>query len=441
MKLKKISCALLLLAAAHTQAAEFAGEERWWKGNTHTHTWWSDGDTPPELVAQWYKDHGYQFLVFSDHNIIQTGSKWYPVDAPSRPPEQIQKAYDEYLAAFGPGWVEERTVDGKREVKIKTLDEFRSLFEEANRFIFIKGEEITASHHNHPVHMNGVNIVEFIAPVEGDSIADTIQQNLNSVVAQGRQYSQPMFLHLNHPNFQLAETAEDFMNLDHAAGDGFFEMYNGHSDVRNYGDDLHESSERMWDIVLAKRLGEMNRSVFYGLAVDDAHEYTVWGLGEVNPGRGWVMVKSQWLTPNKITEAIKRGDFYNSTGIILKSLEMTPQGIELEIEPQAGVEYRVEFIGTLQNADLQGRAEEHPPHEHEGSLDHLHKTITRYSSDIGKVLNEVKGTRASYKVRGDEIYVRARITSTKLHPNPYAEGDVEMAWTQPLVVKTNTSQR
>jgi hypothetical protein len=105
------------------------------------------------------------------------------------------------------------------------------------------------------------------------------------------------------------------------------------------------------------------------------------------------------------------------------------------------VEYRVEFIGTLQNADLQGHEEANPAHEHEGSLDHLHNSIIRYSADIGKVLNEVNGTKASYKVRGNEIYVRARITSTKLHANPYADGDVEMAWTQPLVVKTNNSQR
>jgi hypothetical protein len=65
-----------------TWAADFQQEERWWKGNTHTHTWWSDGDTPPELVAQWYKEHGYNFLVFTDHNVIQVGTKWYPIDAP-----------------------------------------------------------------------------------------------------------------------------------------------------------------------------------------------------------------------------------------------------------------------------------------------------------------------------------------------------------------------
>lgn len=43
---------------------------KWWKGNTHTHTTMSDGDSSPEVVAQWYKRNGYQFLVLSDHNIF-----------------------------------------------------------------------------------------------------------------------------------------------------------------------------------------------------------------------------------------------------------------------------------------------------------------------------------------------------------------------------------
>ena len=38
---------------------------RWFKGNTHTHTTESDGDSSPEYVARWYKEHGYDFLVLS----------------------------------------------------------------------------------------------------------------------------------------------------------------------------------------------------------------------------------------------------------------------------------------------------------------------------------------------------------------------------------------
>ena len=422
-------------------AVDYNGGPRWWKGNTHTHTWWSDGDTPPELIAQWYKEQGYDFLVFSDHNTFQQGEKWYPIDTPPRPLNQVQSAYAAYVEQFGADWVEVRTVDGKREVRLKTLEEFRALFEEPEEFIFIKGEEITDGFQRHPVHMNGINLVEHVEPIHGDSVSSTIQNNLDLVVAQSEKYGQPMLTHLNHPNFHFAQTAEDLFALDHRSGDGFFEMYNGHSGVHNYGDEHHESTERLWDIVLAKRLGEFGRSVIYGVASDDAHVYQVWGVGNVNPGRGWMMVRSNWLTPNKITEAVKRGDFYNSTGVTLKSLDMTDGRIDLVIDAQPGVSYRVEFVGTLQGADLDGRAVTDEPHEHEDSLDHLHQTIYRYSDDIGKVLKTVEGTTASYEVLGSEIYVRARITSNRLHPNPFAEGDVEMAWTQPLVVMKNSSDR
>ena len=30
----------------------------------------SDGDSTPDEVTRWYKEHGYQFLVLSDHNVL-----------------------------------------------------------------------------------------------------------------------------------------------------------------------------------------------------------------------------------------------------------------------------------------------------------------------------------------------------------------------------------
>jgi len=410
----------------------FQSEARWWRGNTHSHSWWSDGDAPPELVSDWYKQHGYHFLVISDHNIMKEGTKWYPIDNTRRSVQQLHYAYTQYLQRFGDGWVETRTIDGGREVRLKTMEEYRALFEEPNRFILINGEEITDSYNNLPVHSNGVNLVDFIEPQGGDSMRDTIQNNLNAVMSQSEKYGQPMLMHLNHPNFFWGQTPEDFFYLEHDAGDGFFEMWNGHSGVRNYGDEYHVGIERMWDIVLSKRLGEFGRSVIYGVAVDDAHEYAIWGLGETNPGRGWIMVRSEWLTPNKITEAIKRGDFYNSTGVYLSRLNMDEYGIDLAIDAQAGVEYTIEFIGTMRDADLTGYARDIPANY--GEDENLNPHRIRYSEEIGQVLKTVSGTAARYEVTGNEIYVRARITSSQLHANPFATGDMEMAWTQPLVV-------
>ena len=35
----------------HYETARTPAVAGWWKGNTHTHTWWSDGDSPPESVG------------------------------------------------------------------------------------------------------------------------------------------------------------------------------------------------------------------------------------------------------------------------------------------------------------------------------------------------------------------------------------------------------
>jgi hypothetical protein len=34
----------------------------WFKGNTHTHTLNSDGDSTSDEVVKWYRHHGYNFL-------------------------------------------------------------------------------------------------------------------------------------------------------------------------------------------------------------------------------------------------------------------------------------------------------------------------------------------------------------------------------------------
>src|SRR5687767_12048613 len=49
---------------------------RWWKGNLHTHSLWSDGDDFPEMIGEWYRGQGYHFLALSDHNILAEGTKW-----------------------------------------------------------------------------------------------------------------------------------------------------------------------------------------------------------------------------------------------------------------------------------------------------------------------------------------------------------------------------
>ena len=45
----------LCLALTLITLTAHAEEARWWKGNLHTHSLWSDGDDYPEMIADWYR--------------------------------------------------------------------------------------------------------------------------------------------------------------------------------------------------------------------------------------------------------------------------------------------------------------------------------------------------------------------------------------------------
>jgi len=66
------SSGLYSVVAALATGAMLSGQSkpeqlRWFKGNTHTHTLNSDGDSTPDEVVKWYREHGYHFLVLTDH--------------------------------------------------------------------------------------------------------------------------------------------------------------------------------------------------------------------------------------------------------------------------------------------------------------------------------------------------------------------------------------
>src|SRR5215213_5613410 len=87
-----------------------SGPTRWFKGNTHTHTLNSDGDSTPDEVVRWYRDHRYNFLALTDHN---------------------------YLTS----------VDG-----------LNAVHGAAEKFLVIRGEEVTSSASSKAVHVNGLNV-------------------------------------------------------------------------------------------------------------------------------------------------------------------------------------------------------------------------------------------------------------------------------------------
>jgi hypothetical protein len=325
--------ALLLLAgviAARPQqspAPPGAPAQRWYKGNTHTHTLNSDGDSTPDEVVRWYREHGYQFLVLTDHN---------------------------YLTS----------VDG-----------LNALHGAADKFLVVRGEEVTSTVNTKAVHVNGLNVSSLVAAPSGTNLVEVIQQSVDRIrKADG-------VPHINHPNFTWAMTAEELGQVER---NRMFEIFNGHPQVNNEGGGGTPGLEEVWDRILS------SGRLMYGVAVDDAHHFKRPGDPLASgPGRGWVYVRTDRLEPRAIVEALERGSFYASTGVELTDLQATTSAVTLTIKATTYSRYRVQFIGRN-----------------------------------GRVLSEVTTPTATYAFKGDEGYVRVKV----LESNGYA------AWTQPVPV-------
>jgi hypothetical protein len=352
----------LLLAAALQQAPPDG--ERWYKGNTHAHTLWDDGDALPETVAEWYRSRGYHFLVLSDHN--------------------DRNAMSGAERSIGP-------------TRLKTYDELVKAFSQPDRFALLPGQEIGDVYKGKLVHHAIVNTGRILMPPGGDSVRDVMSHAVRDLAAEGERLRRPVLAQLSHPNLGWTVSADDLAAVD----ERFVEIYSGHPVAKTNGDANHASVETMWDQALTTRLRADRGPLLYGVACDDAHNYS--GKGIAHPGRGWVMVRAKELTGDAIVAAMLAGDFYSSTGVVLDRLSVDDCGIRIRASADTCSHCKIRFIGSK-----------------------------REGVEAGVLLQESEGPEAYYEFRGDELYVRGVVVSDRLHPDPAQEGDVQKAWTQPI---------
>jgi hypothetical protein len=328
---------------------------------------------------------------------LQEGERWFPVEEGGRlTPER----YDALRDVPGEGRVFGRKVQGRLEMKLATLPELQERFEEPGRFLLMAGAEITDAWESKPVHVNALNLAEAIPPQGGASVLETIQRNVDAVRAQGERLGRPVLAHVNHPNFGWGIGVEE---LARVRGERFFEVYNGHPDVRTAGDAEHPSTEEMWDRALALRLGELDLPPLFGLATDDSHAYHGEAADRACPGRGWIVVRAPVLTAESLLDAMHAGDFYASTGVELEGFEQADGEYSVRVREREGVRTMTRFVGTRRGPDGLG--------------------------PVGEVLLETDANPAVYRSAGDELYVRAVVTSDR----PHATGGHESAWLQPWV--------
>lgn len=385
---------IFLFSCKESSETSNATDLQWFKGNLHTHSYWSDGDDYPEMIMDWYKTNGYHFVGLSDHNILQEGEKWKLL--PKSP--MHKRAFEAYKSKYGDKWVKWKEDTGRVAVRLKTLKEYRQLFDEPGNFLIIKSEEITDHFEGKPIHLNATGVDELILPKGGGSVAEVMQNNINSVIEQRERLNKPMFPHINHPNFGYAITAEDMIQLE---GERFFEVYNGHPAVHNEGDSLHLDTETMWDQINIAFYNS-DKPLMYGLATDDSHNYHTFGLEYSNTGRGWVMVRASELSDTALISSMEQGNFYSSTGVELRNYTCNEGELSIEIEEEPDVSYQIQIVGYREGESVE-------------------------------LLHEATGLQAAYTLEDDVKWARIKVISSKIKINPYQVGEREVAWTQPVL--------
>ncbi len=258
---------------------------------------------------------------------------------------------------------------------LTSVDALNALHGASEKFLVIRGEEVTDRLGDKSLHINGLDVAREIAPQGGTSVVEILQRNVDAI---RRERGVP---HINHPNFQWSITPDELRQVEN---NRLFEIYNGHPQVNNVGGGGVAGLEGAWDAILS------SGKLLYGIAVDDAHTFKQPGNPNVaGPGRGWVMVRAARLEARALLEAMERGDFYASTGVELTSYVVSGESMTVAVKPTTFSKYRVQFIGKG-----------------------------------GVVLKESIEPTATYRFTGAEGYVRARVI----------ESNGQMAWGQPVVI-------
>jgi hypothetical protein len=165
--------------------------DQWYKGNTHSHTkLCGHADSTPEVVAQWYHDQGYNFVILSEHN----------------------------------KFIDPSTVKLKGKIR--------------KNFLLLPGEEITG-----PVHSTAMNVTRLVPWDFKDKDRSKVMQWQVDVTKKAGGVTI-----LNHPNAPIIRPAEILPVKELY----LFELYNAHPATKNFGDAHRPSMEKLWDALLSK---------------------------------------------------------------------------------------------------------------------------------------------------------------------------------------------
>lgn len=290
--------------APPADAAPAPSGPRWLKGNTHTHTDASaDSQTAAADVVRWYTDAGYDFVVFTDHNLVRA----YAHDGPllvlpgvelthnpsvcDPPPPEPRGHCRIHVNALFTAEVPTEKLEWTPDARIvKRVDKYQLAFDLANQL----GGLIQVNHPNWHWGIDG-----------------------------------PMLADLASRGALLVEIANQAFVTWNVGRDG-----------------KYPSMTEIWDAALTAG------ATVWGVASDDAHNYydvtyqreKRMGFG-YPPGGGFVMVYAE-KDPAAIRVAMAAGRFYSSTGVTLANLAVDAGVYRVEVADGGFPPHQIRFVGT-----------------------------------------------------------------------------------------------
>lgn len=260
--------------------------QKWVKANLHCHTTNSDGEKTPEEIKEYYKAHGYQVVAFTDHeqfydNYYLTDEEFVALTAAEygfhrRDWKPVNETYRE------PG---SKTI--WRDVEVVHLNMFKKNPHDVFNFATCE-EDMKPEKCKVPPQIDG-----YVRDLTVDSINEVIR----------RANAEGTLVQFNHPDWSLNDEAL-YLNLDGLWG---FE-------ILNYQTNL-ETGMSYCPLAYDQML-RVGKNVFCTMG-DDNHNHEPGDYGSFG---GFNYIGVNKLTYDEVFEALKAGNFYASSGPIIKSM-------------------------------------------------------------------------------------------------------------------------
>ncbi|MDO5310222.1 MAG: twin-arginine translocation signal domain-containing protein [Planctomycetia bacterium] len=387
---------------------------RWFKGNLHSHSHWSDGQDLPEVVVDAYKRNGYDFFSLTDHNILHQQRLRFDGFAMNYAPSDMAPFKDEnsFWKRIAPqyAWpnlVEEHlqvaknrfgedsvrmieTKDGKY-VRMKTEEELRAQFAEPGKFLLIPGFEMTAPF----IHVNLINVEQDFY-MNDPSMKDLIVKLYDHACEFYADARRPYLFTVNHPLWQYYNIQPSY--LFSRPGIRHFELLNNDTSYKIIPEAW--TPELLWDIVNAYRACN-DQPLLFATGTDDSHgivrqDYVAF--------HSWMHVLADALEVESLFDAMNRGRSYVSTGLSFQEISFDGKTLAVKLDPTLEGQYRIEFYGVKKDYDQTVKYVETT----DGTREIPTHTVECWSPEISKVLDATDRLEGSYTLKSDDLFVRAK---------------------------------